>query len=147
MKKKVHGTLDTWSMSHLSQQTSVLYCRLSDFKHIFLSYLFSKIISTTWSFHDVLSSQFLTSQSIVIEFLDAQFINTQFPNSLALYLLLFHDNCSSRGASSSATTIQKIFVYAISKFTRILAHWFYIFYYFIKETTVLLLRCKQLSHH
>ena len=25
------GTSDAWSMSHLSQQTSVLYCRLSDF--------------------------------------------------------------------------------------------------------------------
>ena len=109
-KKLILGTLDTWSMSHLSQQTSVLYCRLSDFKHIFLSYLFSKIISTTWSFHDVLNSQFLTSQSIVIEFLDAQFINTQFPNSLALYLLLFHNNCCSRGASSSATTRRFLFM-------------------------------------
>ena len=26
------GTSDDWSMSHLSQQTSELYCRLSDFK-------------------------------------------------------------------------------------------------------------------
>ena len=26
------GTLDAWLTTHLSQQTSVLYCRLSDFK-------------------------------------------------------------------------------------------------------------------
>ena len=31
MKKIMLGTLDTWSMSPLSQQPSILYCRLSDF--------------------------------------------------------------------------------------------------------------------
>ena len=30
-KKIILGTSDAWSTSHLSQQTSVLYCRLSDF--------------------------------------------------------------------------------------------------------------------
>ena len=32
MKKKILGTSDTWSTNHLSQWTSVLYCRLSDLR-------------------------------------------------------------------------------------------------------------------
>ena len=32
-QKKILGTSGGWSMSHLSQPTSVLYCRLSDFKY------------------------------------------------------------------------------------------------------------------
>ena len=31
MKKMIPESSDSWSTSHLSQQTSVLYCRLSDF--------------------------------------------------------------------------------------------------------------------
>ena len=30
-KRIILGTSDAWSTSHLSQRTSVLYCRLSDF--------------------------------------------------------------------------------------------------------------------
>ena len=32
MKKKILGASDTWSAGHLSQGTSILCCRLSDFK-------------------------------------------------------------------------------------------------------------------
>ena len=32
MKKIMLGTSDPWSTSHSSQRTSVLYCRLSDFR-------------------------------------------------------------------------------------------------------------------
>ena len=57
------GTSDAWLKSHLFQRTSVLYCRLSDFKFHFI-----QIIEKYWKEHYMLKFEWGSESQNMIKF-------------------------------------------------------------------------------